>query len=116
MDSYASYQGRLEIPILAPIKIIKSVTAFSWVRNGRLSYPVGSQLDRIRFALGILAKLGVSHTATEGIPILDDHKIVNGRVGQSLLQIACQCRVLACLCWTRGVVLLPLRHQPFHLP
>jgi hypothetical protein len=80
-----------------------------------MSYPVRSQLNRIRLAIRILTKVGVSDTATEGIPILDDHKIVNGRIGQRLLQIACQCRVLAV---DRGgwVILLPQRHQPFHLP
>lgn len=50
------------------------------------SYPVGSQLHCVRLAIGILAKVGMGDTATEGIPVLDNHKVVNRRVGQSLLK------------------------------
>lgn len=60
-----------------------------------VSYPVGSQFDLVWVTLGILAKFGMSDTAAQGVTILDDHKVVNGRIGQSLLQTPRQYRVYA---------------------
>lgn len=68
-----------------------SVSLFSQVC--KVSYPVGSQFDLVWVAIRIPAKFGMSDTATQGVAILDDHKVVNGRIGQSLLQIAHEYRV-----------------------
>lgn len=66
----------------------RSSQSLSLARVCKVSYPVGSQFNLVWVAIAILAKLGMSDTATEGVSILDDHKVVNGRIGQSLLQTA----------------------------
>lgn len=75
--------------------IFKSVTGLFRIINCKVSYPVGSQLDQVWVAIEILAKVGMGDTATEGVAILDYHKIVNRRIGQSLLQTVREYRVYA---------------------
>lgn len=53
-----------------------------------MTYPVGPQLHSVWITIRMFAKGRVCHTPSKSIAVLDNHKVIDGRVGQSLLQTA----------------------------
>lgn len=76
----STYQDHQASRVLAPVSISQATGQLA-----SLAYPVCPQFHGIWITVGVLAKICVCHSATESIPILDDHEVVDRRVMQSLL-------------------------------